>query len=278
MLFPILYQLSHSTECQSRAHTKLKGRYEDLEESFNSTVDDLTIRAKEAESSRDSSKSHFTRIHDLNKRNEAKLERKRQRITHLEAELQKYRDADEARRKEKGKGRALDQDVYEDEEDSSFRAPRSRQVSNKSMDDTSLFVDPTNEDFEESLFITQVPDSDGDEAMNFADEVEFADLDAVLLGPKPIKQAKSANNSILRDPLKEWTNSESHKKTSHGPRASSLSISDSRNIKDGKKRSLTSLSNPSDKWADMAIYGRNKSGKSTTAGAAGDKKKARIAF
>ena len=247
-----------------------------MEESFNNTVDDLTSRAKEAETSRDSSKSHFTRIHDLNKRNEAKLDRKRQRITHLEAELQKYRDADEARRRDKGKGRAVDQDELEGEEETSFRAPRSRQVSNRSIDDTSLFVDPTNEDFEESLFITQVPDSDGDEAMNIGDEDEFADLDAVLLGPKPIKRPKAnIENSIFgRDPLKEWTNSESSKTSSHHSKSSSASSG----MKDGKKRSLTSLSNASDKWADMAIYGRNKNGKSTTAGAAGDKKKARTAF
>lgn len=306
LLFPsFVFRCLHSL--LYREHTKLKVRYEELEESFNSTIEDLTTRAKEAEQSRDSLKVHFTRIHDLNKRNEVKLEKKRLRINNLEAELLKYKEADEVRRREKGKGRALDQDdnTFHHHHvgnegaprDESFAIPRararSRQVSNKSVDidDTSLFLDDDaqHEDFEESLLITQVPESDHEELVdigNEEDEDAFADLDVILSESKPFNANRSLNKSkqsvLSRDPLKEWTNNEKSGKSTlvqqQHPDRSSSSLTQSNG---GKKRSLnliSSSSNASDKWADMAIYGKNRNGKSTTAAAAGEKKKARTIF
>lgn len=280
----------------------------------------------------------------MNKRNELKLDKKRQRILNLEAELLNYKEIEDLRRREKGKGRALDQDdnddniIYnhqdqekrishrddndgDDDDDPAFAIPRqrarSRQISNKSIeiDDTSLFLNDDvakNEDFEESLLITQVPDSEGghhyhQEIVDIEDDEEededaFADLDVILSSSnKTLSMNKSNTNfgkqqvSILsRDPLKEWTNTEKiGKLTSKQDQYGSSSSSFSSTVKDGKKRNLTStsisnnnnnssssrsISNPSEKWADLAIYGKNKNGKNTMAAPAGEKKKARTKF
>lgn len=264
----------------------MKVRHEDLEQSYNSTVDDLTTRLAEAEAARDASKLKFTRVHELNTRNEVKLNKKRERITNLEAELRKYRDAEEARRREKGKGRALHQDNDGEDQDSrerqsSFVAPRSRQISNRSIDDTSIFLDVQDDDLEESLLITQVPDYEDQHAYDLTDQDDedaFADLDAVLSGPKAAKKIKFGNAMFTRDPLKEWTNSETNKSTTTTPIQQQRHKITSSSNKDGKKRSLSSISSASDKWADMAIYGRDRNGKNKIAPAAVEKTKTKTGF
>ncbi|KAK9900055.1 hypothetical protein P389DRAFT_165194 [Cystobasidium minutum MCA 4210] len=231
-------------------HSKLKHEHDQLEASYNTTIEDYQTRLESAKQAEETYKDRFTRVFELNRVNQRKVDLKRERIKSLEAELAKYKNAEEARRKLKGKGRA----VQDDGEEASFAAPRSRQVSNKSVDDTSYLAEKQDEDFEESLLVTEVPDSEGHEVYEIGDDDEdaFADLDIVLPGPKPARKAKAV---LSRDPLKEWTNNDKYTSTTTS-----------------KKRALTSVTSASDKWADMALFGTNK------AMAHGEKKKAKVAF
>lgn len=205
---------------------------------------------------------------------------KRERIKALEAEVAKYKNGEEARRKAKGKGRALDQDnldegMYEHEE--SFNVPRSRQVSNRSIDDTSYMAQLPEEDFEESLLVTEVPESEGHEVYQIGDDEDdedaFADLDVILSGPKPSKRISQTKPMLSRDPLKEWTNSEKGRSTAREKQNSNTSSG----AMNSKKRNSTAVTSASDKWADMALFGTSKNGKSSAV-ANGEKKKSRTVF
>lgn len=244
--------------------------------------------------------------------NQRKLDLKRERIRALESELTRYKEAEENRRKDKGKERAIDQDNLNEQDagiSNNYMAPaathaqpRRRQSTNKSnisIDDTSYMAQLPEEDLEESLFVTEIPDSEegggGSHEVVMLDDDgdDFADLDLVLSGTKPGRYSSTAAaGKLSRHPLKEWTNTGnvSNKRPASQAKesaSSSVSFKDMNN----KKRNLTSISSASEKWADMALFGTGigsggssgKGNKSTRSGsklqlATGEKKKARIRF
>lgn len=262
-----------------RAHESLEKKHNELQEVYNDAIEDHRLRYDAQKASADRYKDQFERAHYARDNLANKLERKKSRIIALEAALAKYTEADEAKRREKGKGRANDQDLTDgdithldvDIGEHAFVAPRSRQTSYRSLNDSTIINGAETEEFDESLLVTGVSDDDyGNEIINIDDDDDshaFSDLDIVMPGRhQPVR--KGAGVLLpARKPLRERPNNSG---------ARDISSSSITKDKNDRKRPLSTIANEN-KWTDMVLE-QGRGARAPARLAIGAKKKAKMTF
>jgi hypothetical protein len=301
----LLFNINHRQKSEiEREYNELRQAHDNAMEEHDARMRDLRNQINEITDASNRNKELLTRANQGNNNFRIKLDRKKIIIDELNAEIERLRrggtgaGADvsagtSSRKREKGKGRAMDQDnpgldqnYGEDDLDASFAAPRSRQTSNRSVNSSHLLSDNdnlNNADYDESLQITEIPDSEENNIIDLDDygDESYGDLDAAMFGAKHSKKTTAQTKKqavVARHALLDLTNSPTSKSTNGSATGKSTGTAAKAGTPAGKttkKRSLTTLGDSGVKWADMALFGEGRTRQSI---ALGERKKAKTKF